>query len=149
MGLAWKVARYRRSNGYLRPHIWSNWFSHPCASSTDGRLLQVVTSNPKTCTNDDKRQHCLEIGAHHEPVSEIGALSGRSSFRRKGSRLPKQWRREISMATFITVLGSLNCQVWFNHWTLDRQPSSNRRRRRRHNSPCGGYPPQLACEKKT
>ena len=29
------------------------------------------------------------------------------------------------MATFITVLGSLNCQVWFNHWTLDRQPSSN------------------------
>ena len=51
-------------------------------------------------------------------------ISGRSSFRRKGSRLPKQWRREMWMATFITVLGSLNCQVWFNHWTLDRQSSS-------------------------
>ena len=25
------------ANGYFGPHISSNWFSHPCASSTDGR----------------------------------------------------------------------------------------------------------------
>ena len=92
------------ANGYLRPHIWSNWFSHPCASSTDGLLLQVVTSKSGNV--------CMHL------------ISGISSFPRKGSRLPKQWRREIWMATFITVLGSLNCQVWFNHWTLDRQSSS-------------------------
>ena len=27
------------ANGYFGPYISSNWFSHPCASSTDGRLV--------------------------------------------------------------------------------------------------------------